>query len=70
MLKDIQTIKAELNVGESTVRRWVREGILPVVRLGRRVLIRQEDLRDFVDRAADTQCRTAAAEVGQQCQRR
>ncbi|MGE3152147.1 MAG: helix-turn-helix domain-containing protein [Nitrospiraceae bacterium] len=51
MLKDIHAVKSELRVGESTIRRWIRDGRLPVVRLGRRVLVRPEDLSAFVETA-------------------
>ncbi len=36
-------------IGESTLRRWVSEGKIPVVRLGRRVMIRPEDLAALID---------------------
>ncbi len=48
MLLDIAMAARGLKVGQSTLRRWVREGKLPVVRLGRRVLIRPETLDEFV----------------------
>lgn len=35
-------------VGESTLRRWIAEGRVPVVRLGRRVLLRPEALEEFI----------------------
>lgn len=39
MLLDVRTAARELSAGESTLRRWIREGRLPVIRLGRRVLV-------------------------------
>jgi len=48
MLRDVQTAASELGVGQSTLRRWIREGRLPVVRLGRRVLIRPAALEKFL----------------------
>jgi excisionase family DNA binding protein len=47
-LLDIPTVRHELSAGDSTVRRWIREGRLPAVRLGRRVLVRREALDEFV----------------------
>ena len=51
MLLDVSTATRELGVGQSTLRRWIREGRLPVVRLGRRVLIRPETLEELVKSA-------------------
>jgi len=34
-----------------TVRKWVREGMLHPVRLGRRVLFEEEELRRFIGEA-------------------
>lgn len=48
MLLDVATAARELKSGQSTLRRWIREGKLPVVRLGRRVFIRPETLDEFV----------------------
>ena len=49
MLLDVATAARELKSGQSTLRRWIREGKLPVVRLGRRVFIRPETLDEFVN---------------------
>lgn len=49
-LVGIGTASAALGLGESTLRRWIREGRLPIVRLGRRVLIRREVLDALVAR--------------------
>ena len=35
-------------VGESTLRRWIGEGRIPVVRLGRRLFIRIQALEAFI----------------------
>ncbi len=51
MLLDISTATHELRVGQSTLRRWIREGRLPVVRFGRRVLIRRETLEQLITAA-------------------
>ena len=48
MLVDVPTATQTLKIGQSTLRRWIREGRLPVVRLGRRVLIRPETLEEFI----------------------
>jgi len=52
MLLDVLAATRELGVGQSTLRRWIREGRLPTVRLGRRVLLRPEAVERFV-RAAE-----------------
>lgn len=44
-----QAAKQMLNVSPWTVRLWIRQGKLPVVRLGRRVLLDPKDLRAFID---------------------
>lgn len=51
MLKNVSESAKSLRVGESTLRRWIREGRLAAVRLGRRVLIREETLKSFVNAA-------------------
>jgi excisionase family DNA binding protein len=38
-----------LNVSENTVRMWIWQRRLPVVRLGRAVRLRRQDLEDFID---------------------
>ena len=50
-LDTIQSGAAYIKVGTSTLRRWVAEGRLPVVRLGRRVLIRREILDALIKEA-------------------
>ncbi len=37
-----------LRVGEGTVRQWARQGVLPSVRVGRKVLFDQVELVEFV----------------------
>jgi excisionase family DNA binding protein len=49
MLVDVATVAKELSVSVETVRRWIRSGRLESVRVGRRVLVRREALRHFVD---------------------
>jgi excisionase family DNA binding protein len=48
MLLDVETVARELHAGQSTIRRAIREGRLPAVRIGRRVLIRRDALEGFV----------------------
>ena len=57
MLLDVSMATRELKIGQSTLRRWIREGRLPVVRFGRRVLIRRETLEQLI---------TAAEQLGQE----
>lgn len=40
----------KLRVCESNLRKMIREGQLPVIRLGRRVLLTESDLQEFVDK--------------------
>jgi excisionase family DNA binding protein len=39
-----------LNVSENTIRTWIWQRRLPVVRLGRAVRLRREDLEEFIER--------------------
>lgn len=40
----------ELKISIHTLRSWIYQKRLPFVRLGRRVLLRREDLEAFVDK--------------------
>jgi excisionase family DNA binding protein len=40
-------------VSERTVRRWIKAGELPALRLGRQLRIRELDLARFFDRRAE-----------------
>jgi excisionase family DNA binding protein len=42
-----------LNVSENTIRMWIWQRRLPVVRLGRAVRLRREDLEELIDRARE-----------------
>ncbi len=50
MLLSVDKAAKELDVTIHGLRRWIAERKIPVVRLGRRVLIRREDLDEFVRR--------------------
>lgn len=50
VLKSIQEASEFLGVNAMTLRRWIGEGKISVVRLGRRVLIREEVLEDLIRR--------------------
>ena len=39
-----------LRVRPGTIRKWIYEGKLPHLKLGGRVLIREKDIDDFIDR--------------------
>lgn len=47
LLTAAETAKV-LRVSPRSVRRWIADGALPVVRLGRKVLIRRSDLRSTI----------------------
>ncbi len=50
LLIDVRTAAKTLGgIGESTLRRWIADGRVPVVRLGRRVLIRPRDLDALIE---------------------
>jgi len=48
MLMDVMNAARELGIGQGTLRRWIREGRLPVVRLGRRVLLRPDVVEELI----------------------
>ena len=50
MLVSIASAAKELAVSIHGLRRWVAERKIPVVRLGRRVLIKREDLDRLVEK--------------------
>lgn len=65
MLVDVKgAAKALGGVGESTLRRWIAQGKLPVVRLGRRVLIRREALDEMIERAEGGRAKPHQQESG------
>jgi excisionase family DNA binding protein len=42
-----------LNVSENTIRMWIWQRRLPVVRLGRAVRLRREDLEELIERGRE-----------------
>jgi excisionase family DNA binding protein len=42
-----------LNVSENTIRMWIWQRRLPVVRLGRAVRLRREDLEKLIERCRE-----------------
>lgn len=47
-LATLEQVAGWLHVSIATVRRWIREGRLPATKIGRRVLIRVEDVEELV----------------------
>jgi excisionase family DNA binding protein len=53
MIEPLLTVRAAadvLGVRENTLRIWLREGRLPMVRVGRLVKVRPEALKRFVEK--------------------
>lgn len=44
----VEEFAAENRVSFGTVRRWIKQGILPVVRIGRRIYVRRSALEDLL----------------------
>ena len=56
MMTDMMTIRdvaQQMKVSPRTVQRWIRRGLLPAVRVGKVVRIRQEDLLGFLEHHRD-----------------
>ena len=49
-LLNLKEAAAMLKVSIHTVRSWTYQRKFPVVRLGRRVLVRRKDMEDFVEK--------------------
>lgn len=49
-LLNIQETAVFLRISTHTLRAWIRQKRIPCVRLGRRVLLRREDVESFVSR--------------------
>ena len=58
----VQEVAAELQVHEETVRRWIRDGEVPVVDLGRKAgyRVKRADLDAFLERRYGTPKKAAA----------
>lgn len=52
MLLDLGQVSEELRVSYSMIRKLIRQGRLPVVKLGRRVLVTRAGLRAFIKHAS------------------
>lgn len=48
MLLTVVDLEKESQVSRHTWRAWIREGRFPVLRLGRRVRVAEEDYRRFI----------------------
>ncbi len=48
MLISVEEAARELGLSQPNLRRWIKEGRISVVRLGRRILIRQEVLEELI----------------------
>jgi excisionase family DNA binding protein len=51
-LLTVTDVAGILRLSVRTVRRLIAEDELPIVRIGRAVRVRREDLRSFIDKAA------------------
>ncbi len=52
-MSDLLTLREgakKLKLCESNLRKIIRAGQLPTIRLGRRVLLTEQDLQEFVDK--------------------
>ena len=47
-LLTVQELEADSRISRYTWRAWIRQGRLPVLRLGRRVRVAEEDYRRFL----------------------
>lgn len=48
-LLDLSTAAGYLNTSESTLRRWVKEGVIPTVKLGKTYRLKKEDVDAFIE---------------------
>ena len=44
----VKLVAKNVGVSDSTVRRWIKQGRLPHSQPGRRIIVRRQDLEDFV----------------------
>lgn len=47
-LLTVQDVADRLKVSESTVRRLIDQGAIPIVRIGRQIRIRPEDVEKYI----------------------
>jgi excisionase family DNA binding protein len=53
----IETFAERLGLNPWTVRTWMRSGKLPYLKLGKRIVIRVEDAKAFLDQKLNGQAR-------------
>jgi excisionase family DNA binding protein len=56
MLLTAPEVASLLRVSVATVRAWTYQGRLPVVKLGRRTLYKEEDILEFIERGYRPAC--------------
>lgn len=49
MLLTVMELEADSKISRYTWRAWIRQGLIPVTRLGRRVRITEDDYRRFLE---------------------
>ena len=52
-LLTIREVSALLNASDSSIRRWIKAGRLPTIRLGRSVRLRQQDIDRLMTRGTE-----------------
>lgn len=55
MLYSIKQVGAALGISRSVVYQLINEGALPVIRIGKRTLFTDQDLKDFIERSREHQ---------------
>ena len=53
-LMTVEDLEVVSRVSKHTWRVWIRQGKVPVVRLGRTVRVREQDFREFVQKNLQT----------------
>ncbi len=69
MLKSVDESAAYLGIQPSTLRRWLYERRIASVKIGRRVLLRQEVLDDLIRKGERSALRPFRREGGQEGER-
>lgn len=49
-LLTVEALAARWTLKPDTIRAWARRGVLPSLKLGRKRMFREADLRDFLER--------------------